>query len=176
MSNASLIVASDAPKSWLNASETRYKRFKDPRNISSARFPVKLDIATYKCYWNFFKFWKSDHRQPSYGQICNPLVIKTWTEKNLTTPFRSVWNANKTNGLIFYSTYWEPIKVPRLLIQPDPTIIKPFMHTLSFQWPLFLIRYKFGARICYFFPPTHTVLSTQLCFYTGSYQIFLRKI
>ena len=34
------------------------------------RFCVKLDFAHYKYNWNSSKFWKSDPRWPSYGQIC----------------------------------------------------------------------------------------------------------
>ena len=82
----------------------RYKYFKGPRNIISARFCVKLDSAHYKYNWNSFKFWKSDHRRLSSGQICNVyLVVKKWTlvKSDLAISI----SVNKKNGLAFFSTY-----------------------------------------------------------------------
>ena len=52
------------------------------------RFCVKLDFAHYKYNWNSSKFWKSDHRWPSYGQICIPWWPKNKLNKNLTQPFK----------------------------------------------------------------------------------------
>ena len=62
---------------------------------------------------------------PSYGQICNPLVVKNEV-KNQTAQFRSAQYAVKKNGLVFNSMYPLGIQKGNDFIKPDPTMIKLF--------------------------------------------------
>ena len=117
-------------KWWIHLAcgRPRLMKFSSPWNIISARFRVKLDIAHYKYNWNSFKFWKSDHRRPSYGQICIPWWPKNELKRSDCT-IQTAWS-EEAYPEIFINLGWPQVKwIHHLSTWPqgvDDIFWKPF--------------------------------------------------